>query len=244
MQDRQRASYSHGLIGLNNPDPNGLLEAAVYCPSDRMYHVRFNYDAATKEDDSYDAFSRTIAERIREANRVHNGADPRAEGGGGRVISFWFPGDTDLEDMVAIMERVKELDTTWLRPALNELKKRCGLDEEDFPYLDRDDNYNNMRRVVWWYEEGWISGKGGTLVLSSKIDRKTLRTLRECMWQKGAIPEQSENFDRHDYGSHLSIRFTWLEPLSDVWETREAMHDLLRSVRTPKAIIDPVHTLG
>ncbi|MDX2027064.1 MAG: hypothetical protein SFW62_00320 [Alphaproteobacteria bacterium] len=220
--DRIRAHYSHGIIGFHNPLREAALQTVSFCPSDTMYHLRLHHSPI--EDDSN---CKQIAAKTREANLAHNGVDTNPTHDD-KIISVWFPGNVDLEDMVAIVERVPELNADWLRPEFNKLKIACGLTADDFPYLDRDENYQGCGGNPRWYHEGWISAKGGTLLFSPYADEQDLILFAELMTAEGTICKPLTEY--HEGRSYLAMPFHWAQALDDVYKTKQKLRGLFQTV--------------
>lgn len=219
MDQRPRARYSinSSLMGFSNPLRKGPVDRVSFCVVDTMYHIFFRYDPLRQDDNFY-----SIGKKIREANIKQNGTDPSPavseSSGGGFIMSVWFPGSVDFEDLVAIVESVPELKAGWLRPAFEKFKTSCGLEKTDPPFFDRDINQGEGDAPDW-YKGGWFSAKGGTVKLAELPD-----VLEDAFKKSGAILQPAVSSE-----DGFSLRFTWKKAQENTRKSMERIRAIAKS---------------
>ena len=221
----QRATYSTGLISFKNPSREAALECVTFCAVDSMYHVFLRY-SPIENDPKFEL----IRKKIRDSNRKHNSSDPGIamddRGNHGAILSMWFPGDVDLEDMVAIVEGVKEFDTAWLRPEFNKFKEQAGLSADDLPHLNRFDRWYVEDQInVPWYKNAGYSAKGGTVFFEYEPQGDLVKNFLDHLVQNGANLEQFTSTNTRE--GQFSLRFVWDKPKERLGHTRKVLEQAL-----------------
>lgn len=245
MQYRQRAQYSSdtALLGFPNPAKTGPLDIVKFCSVDTMFHLflrRSPYDG----DDDFRNIARRVHQAVYDYNRNHPGVacDLRSSlkhpGQKECLMSVWFPGDIDLEDMVCVINSIPELKSSgWLRGSVDQLKEEAGLISEDLPFLNRYFNKHSSGGfcetdpLVPWFKAGWLSGKGGTLYFHQKTPQPVIDHIAKTMQAAGS--SVSFMHDTHRpwvRPSCLSLRFYWQETKSTCYKTFDTVQACLEQI--------------
>lgn len=221
-QERRRAKYSFcaSVMFFSNPSDQGPLKEIGFCARDRMFHLYLRENYFKNKEAIDDLRGKIAASAFR-----HHRSFPTIEGE--EVISVWpLRCPTDLEDMICIFDGVPELQASWLRASVNQLKNRAGLAADDLPYMDRHVNpkavewffLNNEPRVIRkeWYGAAWFSAKGGTLEFVPYMPSHFMDSAVTMLRQAGAeVSRPAFSPER------TSLSFTWRVPRKDLGETLE-----------------------
>ncbi len=242
MIKRERAIYSSetALMPFSNPSAQGPLGRVMFCSVDTMFHLMLRASPLPQDDDFTG-----IARLVHEAVRAHNGNHPgvaREIRPGGRqfkqkecLLSVWFPGQIDLEDMVCIVDSIPELDSGWLRSAVDQLKEEAGLASEDLPFLNRyfNDNSSQYRfsedsKTGAWFTHGWFSAKGGTAYFEPATPAQVLESVAQCL-QDAASTTWGQQKNR-DGVECVSLRVIWNQPRGGVHKSFNEIHSRFLSI--------------
>lgn len=244
---RLRARYpsENGLMGFSNPSSDGPVKFVSFCSVDTMFHIYLRYNPL----DDRDYFD--IAQRVSKVVEDYSGnwpgpaRDLRYAGQGKTdecLLSLWFPGDIDLEDMVLMVDSIPELQTSgWLRNGVDALKERAGLAKDDLPFLVHysDNNFVAMDRDLHLYrptffDSAWLSAAGGTLEFAADTTDGAIQSVVQAFTAAGAITSSPLNHEG-EKGKYdgLRLRFHWNQLMKDAWASSDRVQEILNSL-TPQ----------